>query len=104
MEFCPKCGSVLVQKKKNDGCARCNYSAKTRAKIKTSEKMDAKKAIAVVKDKDLEVYPIIDIERPCEKCGNKKAFFWTLQTRATDEAETKFFKCTKCEYTWREYR
>ncbi|GAH37902.1 unnamed protein product, partial [marine sediment metagenome] len=40
----------------------------------------------------------------CKKCGNEKAFFWTVQTRSGDEAETKFFKCTKCEFTWREYR
>ena len=104
MEFCPRCGSVLIQKRKNDGCARCGYAAKSRARIKTSEKMETKKEIAVVKDKDLEIYPVIELEKACEKCANKKAFFWTLQTRSTDEAETKFFKCTKCEHTWREYR
>ena len=104
MEFCPRCGSVLIQKRKNDGCARCGYAAKSKTKIKTSEKMGTKKEIAIVKEKDLEVYPVIELEKSCEKCGNKKAFFWTLQTRSTDEAETKFFKCTKCEHTWREYR
>ena len=51
---------------------------------------------------DVEVYPIISSE--CKKCGHDKVYFWTMQTRATDEAETKFFKCTKCEFTWREYR
>ena len=40
----------------------------------------------------------------CTKCGNKTAYFWTAQTRSADEAETKFFKCTKCKHTWREYR
>ena len=39
----------------------------------------------------------------CEKCGNKAAYYWTQQTRGADEPETRFFKCTKCEYTWREY-
>lgn len=102
MEFCPKCGAVLIQKRKNDGCARCNYSSKSRAKLKTSEKMDEKKQVAVIRDKDLEIYPIIDQE--CKKCGNGKVYFWALQTRAADETETKFFKCTKCEFTWREYR
>ena len=104
MEFCPRCGAVLIQKRKNDGCIRCNYSSKSRMKIKTSEKIDGKKEVAVIKDKDVEVYPIVDLEQPCKHCGNKKAYFWTLQTRATDEAETKFFKCTKCNSTWREYR
>ena len=104
MEFCPRCGAVLVQKRKNDGCVRCNYSSKSKSKIKTSEKFDKKKEVAIVKDKDVEVYPIIELEKACEKCGNKKAYFWTRQTRATGEAETKFFKCTKCNNTWREYR
>jgi DNA-directed RNA polymerase subunit M len=102
MEFCPKCGAVLIQKRKNDGCIRCNYSSKSRVKIKTSEKFDEKREVAVIRDKDVEIYPIIQTE--CKKCGHDKVYFWTMQTRATDEAETKFFKCTKCEFTWREYR
>ena len=69
---------------------------------KTSEKIEDKKKIAIILEKETEVHPIIDQE--CKKCQNKKAYFWTIQTRAGDEAETKFFKCTKCEVTWREYR
>lgn len=104
MEFCPKCGALLINKRKNAGCPRCNYSSKSPVALKTSEKMEEKKQIPVVKDKDSEIHPIIELEKPCEKCKNKKAYFWTLQTRSSDEAETKFFKCTKCEHTWREYR
>lgn len=102
MEFCPKCGAVLVQKVKNLGCPRCNYSTKEKIKIKTSEKINNKKEIAVIKNKDTEVFPIIG--EKCKECGNDKAYFWTVQTRSGDEAETKFFKCTKCNHTWREYR
>jgi len=50
----------------------------------------------------METFPIV--AEKCKVCGNDKAYFWTTQTRAGDEAETKFFKCTKCEKTWREYR
>ena len=102
MEFCPKCGAVLVQEKKKDSCPRCRYSTKGRVKLKTSEKLGEKKKITVVSEKDSEVHPTI--EQMCDECGNKKAYFWTIQTRASDEAETKFFKCTKCDFTWREYR
>jgi DNA-directed RNA polymerase subunit M len=103
MEFCPKCGAVLIQKRKNAGCARCNYSSKDGLNIKTSEKIDAKSDIAVISKKDQSSsLPIVS--EKCKKCGNEKAYFWTIQTRAGDEAETKFFKCTKCEHTWREYR
>ncbi len=101
MQFCPRCGAVLIQKRKNFGCPRCTYSTKDKVKISSSEKIEEKKEIAVVKQKE-ENLPIISED--CRKCKNNKAYFWTIQTRAGDEAETKFFKCTKCEFTWREYR
>lgn len=102
MEFCPKCGAVLVQKTKNYGCPRCNYSTKDRVKINTSEKINERGEVAVISSKDSHTLP--KITETCKKCGNKTAYFWTVQTRSGDEAETKFFKCTKCEHTWREYR
>lgn len=102
MEFCPKCGSLLVQKTKNFGCPRCNYSSKEKPKLKTSEKIEERKQVEVINPKETNSLPII--ARECNKCGNDKAYFWTVQTRASDESETKFFKCTKCEHTQREYR
>ncbi|MEK6833499.1 MAG: transcription factor S [Nanoarchaeota archaeon] len=101
IEFCPRCGAVLIQKRKNYGCARCEYSTKDKLKLKTSEKIEERNKVAVIK-KEMNTLPIV-VEK-CKKCGNDKAYFWTIQTRAGDEAETKFFKCTKCDWTWREYR
>ena len=104
MEFCPKCGAMLIQKGKREACPRCKYSSKTKSKLKVSEKIEQKRKVDIVSEKDSEVYPIVDLEKHCIKCKNKKAYFWTMQTRSSDEAETKFFKCTKCQHTWREYR
>ena len=101
MEFCPKCGSILIEKRKNFGCARCNYKAKGKVKIESIEKMKEKQKIGIIKDKDTDVFPVISAV--CPKCGHREAYFWTAQTRAGDEAETRFFKCTKCKHTWREY-
>ena len=39
----------------------------------------------------------------CEKCHNKEGVSWTFQTRSADEPETKFYRCTKCNHTWRDY-
>tara|TARA_Y100000310_G_C20650818_1_gene799312 strand:- start:76 stop:345 length:270 start_codon:yes stop_codon:yes gene_type:complete len=39
----------------------------------------------------------------CPKCANIGAYWWTEQTRSSDEPETQFFRCTKCKHTWREY-
>jgi DNA-directed RNA polymerase subunit M len=97
MEFCPKCGALLMMKKVKFGCPRCSYTAKEEIKIKTSEKMAKKEAIAVVDEKVGEVYPITDYD--CEKCKNRKAYFWIRQMRSGDEPESKFYKCTntKCK-------
>lgn len=103
MEFCPKCGAVLVQKKKNMGCPRCSYSLKHKVpKLRTSEKINERKEVAVFSGKDESTLPVV--AEKCKKCGNDKAYFWTVQTRSSDEAETKFFKCTKCSNTRRDYR
>jgi len=102
MEFCPKCGAVLVHKQKNDGCPRCNYSSKGKTKLTVSEKLGEKKKIVVVSEKDNEIHPVIT--EVCKKCGHDRAYFWTIQTRASDESETKFFKCVKCTHTWKVYR
>ena len=102
MEFCPKCGSVFIEKRKNYGCARCGYSAKGKVKIEASEKITEREKIGVVKEKDIDVFPVT--AETCSKCGNKEAYFWSTQLRAADEAETRFFRCTKCKFTWREYK
>lgn len=102
MQFCPKCGTLLIEKRKNFGCPKCGYSAKEKITLQTIEKMQEKREIGVVKDKELNIFPVTNAN--CKKCGNKEAHFWSVQTRAGDEAETRFFRCTKCKYTWREYR
>lgn len=102
MEFCPRCGAILMQKRKNDGCPRCSYIKKGKLKIVASEKINERKEIPIITNKETSIHPIV--KETCKKCKNKEAYFWALQTRSSDEAETKFFKCTKCEYTWRDYR
>jgi len=101
MEFCPKCGCVIVEKNNSFKCPRCAYKPKNKIKIETTEKIKKKPEIGVITDKDTDVFPIINAI--CPQCNNKEAYFWTSQTRAGDEAETKFFRCTKCKHTWRDY-
>ena len=95
MEFCPKCGSILIKKKKNFGCSRCNYMTKGKIDMKIKEKINENTPVAVVNEKEAEIYPITDYK--CEKCKNKKAYFWIRQMRSGDEPESKFYKCTKCK-------
>ncbi len=99
MEFCPKCGVLLVKQGTNFVCPKCKYS-KGNVKIETKEKIPDKKKLEVVNDED-GTLPIIRSE--CPKCKHDQAYFWTRQTRGSDESETSFFKCVKCKHTRRQY-
>ncbi|MBU2523423.1 MAG: transcription factor S [Nanoarchaeota archaeon] len=100
MQFCQKCGRLLVKKRTRFVCDKCGQAAKGKVKIRTSEKMAEKTKIGVLKDKESNVWPVTSAT--CPKCGNKTAYFWSAMARAQDEAETRFFRCTKCKNTWRE--
>jgi DNA-directed RNA polymerase subunit M len=116
MEFCPKCGSRLAPKKGKTGkettlvmtCPKCGY--KKRASDKKIEPKTAKiiqpnprQLVAVIgkEEQKLRTLPTVRIE--CPKCGNNLAYVWQVQTRGADESSTQFLRCTKCEYTYREY-
>ena len=106
MKFCEKCGAMLVPKKEDRRtvfmCNSCGKVSTQREKIIITEKTgDGKKSLVDVVDKKIDVLPKID--QDCSKCDHGKAYFWLVQTRAADEAETRFFKCVKCNHTWREY-
>ena len=100
MEFCPKCGAILVLKTKNYGCPQCSYTTNEKIKVRTSEKVEEIEEVAVVKDHDGETRPITDWD--CPKCKSKKAYFWMRQMRSGDEPESRFFECVKCSHTVRE--
>jgi len=101
MEFCPKCGSVLIIKIKNSSCPRCSYTKKGTVILSTKERIEDHPEIAVLK-KDFKTEPIVN--EICPKCNHDKAYFWMVQTRSSDESPTKFFKCVKCGNTKRDYR
>jgi len=102
--FCPKCGSILTPKKvgdKNVMSCSCGYKNGDPEAAKIKETITKSKEIEVVEKEDDQSLPETDAE--CPKCKNNKAAFWTVQTRAGDEPETKFLRCTKCKHTWRDY-
>ena len=80
----------------------CGYSNKKSEPIKITEVIKDKKEIEAIDD-EVEVYPLVD-EVECPKCKHGKAYFWEVQTRASDEPATKFLKCEKCKHIWREYQ
>ncbi|RMD66791.1 transcription factor S [Candidatus Pacearchaeota archaeon] len=102
MEFCEKCGGLIDITGDKAKCVSCGHTLKRRPSLKTSEKVSEKTEIAVVEDKKENVHPVVPAK--CPKCKHNEAYFWTQQTRSSDESETKFYKCTKCGHAWRVYR
>ena len=99
IEFCG-CGGMMVPA---GGKIRCRTCGRT-----VDRKMDAK-IVTQGKRKDVIVFEDNDpglprIEKECEKCQNSEAFFMVVQTRSSDEPPTRFFRCTRCKHTWREYQ
>lgn len=103
--FCPKCGSLLMPKtvgKQKVIACRCGYKSEETKQLEIKEtRVDKGHEMTIIDENEGEAMPEVDEE--CPKCKNKKSYFWLAQTRAGDEPETRFFKCTKCKHTWREY-
>ncbi|MEM1544920.1 MAG: transcription factor S [Candidatus Methanomethylicia archaeon] len=108
MEFCPKCKTLLIPRKSEEGthliCKNCGYKMKASSlqyKIVKLKEKESKGSLSVVEDKNENLMPKTKVE--CPTCGGIEAYWWLVQTRRADEAPTRFYKCTKCGYTWREY-
>jgi len=117
MEFCPRCGTRLVPKRSKEGkkttlvmaCPKPKCGFKKRQPVKALKPIpkmiehSPQETIAVIgkEEQKLRVLPTVRIE--CPKCGNNLAYVWQVQTRGSDESSTQFFRCTKCNHTFREY-
>lgn len=100
--FCPECGSMMS--KDEEGileCGSCGYKDKDKSDTSMKEEVEQEDELEVVEDEGSTNKPVV--EAKCEDCENEEAYFWTKQTRAGDEPATKFYECTECGHTWREY-
>ncbi|MHB8586846.1 MAG: transcription factor S [Thermoplasmatota archaeon] len=105
--FCPNCKALLRPSGGVLACARCGTTVQPGGGpslvVKQKATEDPTKSVVVDMEKDkIDLLPTADVQ--CEKCGNGKAYYFFRQTRAADEATTRFFECTKCNYRWRDYR
>lgn len=113
MKFCPKCGMKLKFKYvKGEGgakptllCERCGFQIAYEEAVERVEAAGGASApiIKVVGEEEAELQTMPTVTIECPRCKNTTAYWWMLQTRSADEAPTQFFRCTKCNYTWRQY-
>jgi DNA-directed RNA polymerase subunit M len=106
MDFCEKCGFVLVSKKEKDKvfliCRKCGHRVTHYKPLEISENVEKKPLDdIIIIEKNEEALPKTKVV--CPKCSNKEAVWWIQQTRSIDEAPTLFLRCTQCKHSWREY-
>ncbi|MHC1602527.1 MAG: transcription factor S [Methermicoccaceae archaeon] len=104
MQFCPKCKSIMVPSGAVLKCRKCGFEMEGDKegdeKLVFTTKIKARD-ITVLEHEEAAGLPTTRAH--CQECGNNTAYWWLRQMRSADESETRFFRCTKCGYTWREY-
>ncbi|MCU7787353.1 transcription factor S [Pyrobaculum sp. 3827-6] len=108
MKFCPNDKSLLIPVRKGDKtvlrCPKCGYeedASNAQGRYQSKTVVENRNTVIVLAD-NVANLPKVKT-RGCPKCGHDEAYFWVQQTRAADEPPTRFYKCTKCGHTWREY-
>ncbi|MFX1497254.1 MAG: transcription factor S [Promethearchaeota archaeon] len=109
VDFCPNCSSLL-RKKTENGInylfCRCGYQREAKKNVDDTERIVQKKKkalekkLVILSDKD-KISIHIKVNEICPKCGHTQAEAWQRQMRSADEPSTSFFKCLKCNHTWR---
>ena len=112
MNFCPECRMRLVISSGSEAsskvslkCPNCNYVLQSEEDPVVSKTIGKPlvNPVVIIGEDEAKIKMLPTMKYECERCGNTEAFWWMRQTRGGDEATTRFFRCTKCNLTWREY-
>ncbi len=112
IKFCPRCGSVMLPEVR-DGkrvlvCRNCGYVEEIAEEglyrfESKAERTPKDKIIVVDANQPPPTAVVLKGQVRCPRCGHDEVMFWMMQTRSADEPPTRFYKCMRCGYSWREY-
>jgi len=113
MDFCPNCGKKLISTYKNIGnqvvfqliCPKCRYKQKMERPPeiipRIVERVPQDSLVVIGKrEKKLRTFPTVRIL--CPRCKKKHFYAWMVQIKRLEESSTQFFRCTRCNYTFRQ--
>jgi DNA-directed RNA polymerase subunit M len=92
---------MMVPFKKGLKCRKCGYTKEMKKEKYISKERMHDRDVSVIESDEKLGLPTINVR--CPECGNNEAYWWLRQLRSADESEVRFFRCTKCGKTWREY-
>ncbi len=81
-------------------CKKCGYEKEKSGQFVSKVEMKERE-VTVLEERSM---GMPTTKARCAECGNDVAYWWMRQLRSADESEVRFFRCTKCGYTWRDYR
>ena len=97
--FCPKCRLLMFPTNGKLECRKCGYVKKVEKEEKSIIKKREERGMLILPE-NIETMPKTKVN--CPKCGNNEAYWVLRQMRAADEPETRIYRCTKCNHSWRE--
>jgi len=97
--FCPKCRLLMFPTNGKLECRKCGYVKKVEKEERSIIKKREERGILILPE-NIETLPKTKVN--CPKCGNNEAYWVLRQMRAADEPETRIYRCTKCNHSWRE--
>ena len=104
MEFCPKCGAMMLPADGILTCNTCGYSNKAGNTEDyegiTIGEHESEETVKMLGEK---IEMRSTVKEVCPECGHDEAYYELKQTRSGDEAPTRFFECAKCKHKWRAY-
>mmetsp|Transcript_4991 Transcript_4991/g.14599 ORF Transcript_4991/g.14599 Transcript_4991/m.14599 type:complete len:110 (-) Transcript_4991:46-375(-) len=105
-QFCPTCANLLVidvgrQSTVAFRCRTCPYILRVEDKLTAKHPIPRKEVDDVLGGS--EAWKDVDqTDAQCPSCGNNRAYFRQMQTRAADEPMTTFYRCVSCARNWKE--
>ena len=98
--FCTKCKVLMYPRDDLFVCNKCGFKKKKSGSSVVVSKQE-KKEVTIIEDKE-QTNVLPKTKTTCPKCGHNEAYWILRQMRGSDEPESRFYTCVKCNYKWRE--
>ena len=109
--FCEECGNLLDFEIINNYSVKCqkcggetplsnikNHTIESTEKFELSKLWMSKLKNEEDKLRQEQKVKKAVVEEVCPQCGNKKMYYYAMQTRSADEGSTIYYECIKCHY------
>ena len=112
MDYCPDCETKMIHLKKKQTltvtlilvCPKCGHEKKSTRpnSYATMVKSHPRENLVIIGKKEQRYRTVPKFVIDCPKCGNNRAYGWIVHLGSLEQSSTQFYRCTKCNYTYRD--